>query len=331
MKKKTRTAAVQIPPPAWSHAKMARMVRKDGSPRLSGSIARDRNGYPIRGAFGKHSSAIKRRQETVADSQRAGIKLANDRQLRQAYRKFYSTPEGRAFARRFGKSTTGAVRKSNTSTNDIDFKDPADLPDSVGCGSRNGKMIVNHGPHPVDEIEPQKISVEVEGFSDEEISAASETFGRALRWGLDSSDIVIRGRRAIVIIACMRPDLAAGFNVDAVLRSDFLIEEGSGTRFLDSLEACGLFFARYLEFMRRGVNLAMIGERIDFTAYALHPDLLPAATLAKLGEILNKTRQAKDKLVGDFRDTFSGLKPMQARPEITRDRCRASQLAAPTT
>ena len=86
-------------------------------------------------------------------------------------------------------------------------------------------------------------------------------------------------------------------------------------------------FGRFLEFISRGPIKSAIGERVDVTAYMLFPQLLSQSTLAKLGEILNKSRQAKSKLSNDFRDTFAGVKAPAMRPEVTRDRCCEAQLA----
>jgi hypothetical protein len=186
------------------------------------------------------------------------------------------------------------------------------------------------GPHPIDQIEPSKqFAVEVEGLTDFEIKQVSETFGDLLRWALDDENIVARGRRSIVIIAALRPDLAVGTRVDNNL-ARALIEDLSSDSSFDihhsSFTAAGAAYGPFLEWIGRGSTLSMYGERLDMTAYMLRPDLLEQSTLAKLGEILNKSRQAKDKLANCIRDTFAGIKALAMRAEVTRDRCRTAQL-----
>ena len=261
----------------------------------------------------------------IADSQREAIRLANERALKKAYAKFYATPEGRQFAKQFGKFCDNGSRRPNLLGDIVDFRDPAEIPDSVGCGLHNGHKIVNRGHHPVDDLEPTTSSIQIEGLTDEEIREGAETFGISLRWALESDEIVMRGRRTIVMIAEMRPDLGRGFQPDG---NGILESFKSATAGINgALEHCGFIFARYLEWMRRAPTVSGIGERLDLTAYVLRPDLLTANTLAKLGALVGKTRQAKDKLANCQRDTFSGIKALPMRADITRDRCRASQLA----
>jgi hypothetical protein len=280
---------------------------------------------PTPGAFGKHKRTVARKKAFIADSQQQGIRIANDRALKKAYHDFYLTPAGRKFAKEFGKSSVDSAPRRTNRAPTVDFHDPADLPDSVGCGSHNGRKIVRAGHHPVDDMEPEAPSIQIEGLSDDEIHGSSEMFGLALRWALDADEIVSRGRRSIVMISEMRPDLGRGFKSDrnGILQSFKITVRGSRI----AIEKCGDVFARYLEWMRRAGTVAGIGERLDLTAYVLRPDLLTANTLAKLGALVGKTRQAKDKLANCQRDTFSGIKALPMRADITRDRCRASQLA----
>ena len=282
------------------------------------------------------------RNAFLAESSRQGNRIANERALQKAYREFYATPEGRKFAKEFGRSFgdgNGSHAARVPSQGEIEFHDPADIPDSVGCGSHNGRKLVKAGPHPVDEIEPEYASRDCGSLSDEEIRDSSELFGRALRWALDAGDVVARGRRSIVMVTEMRADLGHGltpyaasdsksFHKALVAAIDLNRRGGSGEPPLPNgrLRKCGAVFGRYLEWMRRAPTVAGIGERLDLTAYVLRPDLLMANTLAKLGALVGKTRQAKDKLANCQRDTFSGIKALPMRADVTRDRCRASQL-----
>lgn len=298
---------IHIPPPA--HATPARLA-----PAGKHSLGLRK---PGRHAKIRERAAAKAR--FLSESSQEANRIANERALRQAYAEFYSTPEGRAFARAEVKANANRKKADKN----IDFADPAELPDSLGCGSHNGRKLVNNGEHPVDVLEPRKLSVQVEGLSDEEISLTSETFGACLRWALDDPDLVQRGMRAIVIVFAMRRDIGAGMQCDCDLWNEFVFDPACRP---DVLKRVGAVFGRFLEFISRGPVKSSIGERLDMTAYMLRPDLLPQNTLAKMGEIVNKTRQAKGKLSNDFRDTFGGMKAPAQRPEITRDRCTEAQL-----
>jgi len=277
-----------------------------------------------RGAFGgppKRAAKLAFLQE----SSRQALQISGERALKKAYSEFYATAAGKKFAKEFGKSAGECAPRRTNRAPTVDFHDPADLPDSVGCGSHNGRKIVRAGHHPVDDMEPEIPCTQIEGLSDDEIHSSAETFGLALRWALDADQIVMRGRRSIVMISEMRPDLGRGFKAD---KNGILKGFKSAVRNTHSeIKKCGFVFARYLEWMRRAGTVSGIGERLDLTAYVLRPDLLTANTLAKLGALVGKTRQAKDKLANCQRDTFSGIKALPMRADITRDRCRASQLA----
>jgi hypothetical protein len=287
------------------------------SPRLKRSTAPKLPTREKKGAFGRKRATIAAKRQLLATSCAQANELTQAKRLDRAYKDFFATPDGKKFSKEFGKSYSDSCpRRGAGGDCDPQFCDPADLP---------AASVLDH---PVDHIEPISDSVEIDGLSEAEIKTASELFSDVLRWGLncDSSspatDLVLRGKRSIVLIAFMRPDLAAD-KIDKSLSTAFLAQFGSK---LTELEAAGLLFGRYLEWMRRSNTFSAYGERLDITAYMLRPDLLPASTLAKLGEILNKSRQAKDKLANCARDTFAGLKAPPMRNDITRARCRASQL-----
>jgi hypothetical protein len=285
------------------------------------------------GRHKKIAAKAEAKAKFLSQSSAEANRIANERQLARAWREFSAglTPEQLAFARANGvhqPAAAGEARQRKADRkNNLEFADPAELPDSVGCGSQNGRKLVNRGEHPVDQLEPRKLSVQVDGLTAEEIRLTSETFGDCIRWALDDQDLVQRGLRAIVLVAAMRRDIAAGMIIDTDLADDFIADVFAvGDDSFEDLQAAGAVFGRFLEFISRGATKSSIGERLDMTAYMLRPDLLPANTLAKMGEIVNKTRQAKGKLSNDFRDTFGGLKSPAQRPEITRDRCCEAQL-----
>jgi hypothetical protein len=318
--RKKKKRAVFIAPPSYAAPIASPRLKRSTAPKLPTRAK-------TKGAFGKRRASTAKRLLDHAASSLQANELTQAKRLERAYKEFYATPQGKKFAKEFGKSySDSSPRRTGGGDCDPQFCDPADLP---------AASVLDH---PVDHIEPESDSVEISGLSEAEIKTASELFSDVLRWGLGcdtvqrpfkivqaghlDSPLVQRGKRSIVLIAFMRPDLAAD-KIDKTLSSSFLVQFGDK---LSELEAAGLLFGRYLEWMRRSNTFSAYGERLDITAYMLRPDLLPASTLAKLGEILNKSRQAKDKLANCARDTFAGLKAPPMRNDITRARCRASQL-----
>jgi hypothetical protein len=297
-------------------------ARTQDGQKLKGIYRPARRKPKTPGAFGIEAKTKEWKTKFLAESCAAANLLTTAKRLERAYHEFYATPEGKRFAKQFGKSyqdhsPRGGARQSGP---DIDFCDPSDLPQASILDHPTTHLAEKGGFW---EAEPD--SVHIPGLNDEEIRKTTEIFGDAMRWSLGDPyepEIVKRGKRSMAMIACLRPDLAAA-NVDRLICEQFLTEFGSR---LTELQAAGEFYGRKLEWMRRGNTFSAYGERLDITAYMLRPDLLPESTLAKLGEILNKSRQAKDKLANCARDTFAGLKAVPMRNDITRARCRVSQL-----
>jgi hypothetical protein len=59
--------------------------------------------------------------------------------------------------------------------------------------------------------------------------------------------------------------------------------------------------------------------------YILCGDLIDSSTCAAIGALDNKSRQAANKPIQDFRDTFGGIKSLSMRGKETRKRCKNSQ------
>lgn len=237
--------------------------------------------------------------------------------LRQEYAKFFKTEDGRAFARDFGKSIPvhqSQHRRYSNGEADIDFCDPADLPRS---------SVIDH---PIDHIEPLEHFRPLDGFSREEIRQATDIFESSMRWCIEISGLVDKGRRCEIVISIMRPDLSVGLKIDKkaarIFRQANVVVNGA-------FESTGRLYGPILEWLRRGERVSELGERILILFYVLRPDLIGESTLAELGKFSNKTRQAKDKLANCLRDTYSGIKARAMRGDITRTRCRQSQLGFP--
>jgi hypothetical protein len=194
---------------------------------------------------------------------------------------------------------------------DIDFRDPAELPAS--------SITAN----PVDILEPLTLSVEIERLSHTEIAATAGTFSEALGWALEGKGLVAMGERLCIMVSLLRPELASGLPLAQLVTSFCNHVKGDEKAYL----ACGVVFGRALEWATRGSSISALGERLYLVAYVLRPGLIDARTLANLGSMRNKTRQAKDKLAQCLRDTFAGLQARTMRGEITRARCRQSARA----
>lgn len=262
----------------------------------------------------------KRRKDAFLASSCAEAKrIARERRHKQELAKWFASLSAadQAIAREQGLHehlptgiTFGPVGGTTESADGREFHDSSDSP------------AASVNVHPVDAMEPQGSGVEIPQLSDEEITAASQTFSWALRWALDGADLVEMGARSAVMVASLRPDLATGLPLDEELRDRFF------KRVNGDYLATGLVFGRALEWARRGSALSVLGERLYLMAYVLRPQLINAMTLARIGQLTNKTRQAKDRLANDLRDVFAGLKARTMRSDTTRKKCRRAQMKA---
>lgn len=156
----------------------------------------------------------------------------------------------------------------------------------------------------------------------EDEAELGKAFGAALGWCAKGGSVVEMGRRLLVVLHIWRPSLVAGLTLEneRTLVEEFRrdIDQGSG--------GSGSALGPVLEWARRGTSLAQLGQRFLAMAYVLRPHIIGGATLAAIGALTNKTRQAVDKLVQDFRDTFGGLRSRTMRSEANRITCRRAQL-----
>jgi hypothetical protein len=242
-------------------------------------------------------------------------------QLRQAYTDFFKTDDGRAFARSFGKSIPVSNGYWRGPADSIDFCDPAELPHLKDASALDHTSYLDD---PIDHIEPPQTGSRLDGFTAEEIKAAVIIFETSMRWCIDAVGLVEIGLRTSIVISMMCPTLGRGLYIDRGSAAIFS-EENAGAN--GTIELAGRLFGPVLEWLRQGTHCASErGERVMVLFYVLRPDLIGGSTLASLGRISNKTRQAKDKLANCLRD-HSGIKARAMRAVLTRIRCRNSQLA----
>lgn len=297
-----------------------KLIRNGGNPIPQKPIATFILASPkrkVKGTFGGPAKAAAR-VEFIAESCRQANELTKERQLRQTYTKFFQTEDGRKFAREFGRANITnnsfrAAKGGNSDDDAVDFCDPADLPQA---------SLLDH---PVEHIEPaMPASVELDGVSQEEIKTVTAIFESSMRWCIDGEDLVRKGLRTSIVISTMRVDLRSGLKIDKALEAAFAEATACQN---GAIALSGRLFGPVLEWLRRGDKTSELGERTMVLFYVLRPDLIGESTLAALGRISNKTRQAKDKLANCLRDTYSGIKARAMRGDITRTRCRESQLA----
>jgi len=152
-----------------------------------------------------------------------------------------------------------------------------------------------------------------------------DAFSRSLAWTTQGRTLVEIGQRLAVVLHFWMPALLAGLGIElqrecaaAFLQemADPLSRESGG---MDGL-------GPFLEWLSRGTSLSQWGQRVLAAVYVLRPGLIESPTLEAIGALNNKTRQAVDKLVQDFRDTFGGIKSRAMRPEENRKRCKRAQL-----
>ncbi len=85
-------------------------------------------------------------------------------------------------------------------------------------------------------------------------------------------------------------------------------------------------FARVLRWASRANSLVQMGQRMYVMLYILRPALIHGMTLEDIGRESRVTRQAIDKLVIDFRDTFQGSQNHVMKSEEARRKCKKAQL-----
>lgn len=182
--------------------------------------------------------------------------------------------------------------------------------DSSGDDSRDPSEWM----HPVDRFE---------ALPAEDKKEAETEIAKALAWCAQGANIADVGRRLMVVLHAWKPVLIAGaaLEIEQELSASFAKEVGDGG------PGSGDDAGSVLEWGRRGTSLSQLGQRVLAMVYVICPAAIGGRTLAQLGAPTNKTRQAIDKLVGDFRDTFGGIKNRMMRPDTTRLTCRNSQLA----
>jgi hypothetical protein len=157
-----------------------------------------------------------------------------------------------------------------------------------------------------------------------EVQRQCDRFRCVLVWAAGNANgsrpgLVEMGTRMLVILDVLKPDLRIGLPVSlsVQLRHELrAIVDGE-----DALRL-GRFFRKPLAWVRKCTSLVHLGKRAYSMMYVLCGDLIDSATCTTIGALGNRTRQAANKSIQDFRDNFSGIKSLPMRGNGTRMKCQ---------
>jgi hypothetical protein len=183
----------------------------------------------------------------------------------------------------------------------------------------------------VDPLDPRTPIVDFDSVNANQLSDYCDHFGRALVWATTSRNgeqpnLLMMGARMIAILTVTRPELLAGRGFQKMpLPKDMMSALRSALRGRDAKET-GRFFRKPLAWICKTSSLLQLGKRSFAATYVLRGDLIEAATCAAIGGLDGKTRQAANKPVQEFSDSFSGISSLPMRGNKTRKRCKLAQL-----
>ena len=162
-----------------------------------------------------------------------------------------------------------------------------------------------------------------EPVTPDQLQQISDAFGAALVWATEAKTLVDMGWRLAAMLKVMRPALLEGMalEIEAELEAE-LLEAVAGA----DPRAIGEHFRKLLAWCRRCTSLSQMGQRTFAMIYVLRRDLLSGRnTNAAIASLQNKTRQAFNRTVQNFRDTHGGFRNSAMRGEGTRKKCREAQ------
>lgn len=165
----------------------------------------------------------------------------------------------------------------------------------------------------------QIASVPIEASAEDRAELES-ALNRALYWALEGATIVEMGWRMMMVMKIWRSPVIAGLALE--FQEERLRECRREVGPDDDDNSSGRIF----EWLCRAASLGQLGQRLLAMAYVVNPGAIGSMSLQAIGRFNNKTRQAVDKLVGDFRDTFGGIRSGGMRDDENRMTCRMAQL-----
>lgn len=196
-------------------------------------------------------------------------------------------------------------RKAGGDDSDDEFGDPADLA--------------------IDRTDPREAIVDFESVSGSELEGLCDHFSAALVWATTTSrtnggpDLMQMGVRWLAIFTVFRPQLIGKMNLR--LPATMISGLRASLNGRNPIET-GTFFRKPLSLIRRCTSLLQLGKRGYSAIYVLRGDLIGSATCAAIGALDNKSRQAANKPIQEFRDTYRGIKSLPMRGKETRNKCK---------
>ncbi|MDR3406361.1 MAG: hypothetical protein P4L99_28005 [Chthoniobacter sp.] len=167
---------------------------------------------------------------------------------------------------------------------------------------------------------------DVDQATDDELEELETAIGRALYWAVAGETIVEVGRRWLMVMHIWRSPLIAGlqleFERERLEECRKRVGEDDGN---------GPTSGRLMEWVRRGGSFSQLGQRVLAMAYVMKPLAIGSASLEAIGRWRNNSRQAVDKMVQDFRDSFGGARSRNMRDDDNRLTCKFAQLRRNST
>lgn len=159
-----------------------------------------------------------------------------------------------------------------------------------------------------------------------ELDALCDHFGAALNWATAGKPgLLVMGARWVAILSVMRPQLVGGMRLPGLRQKEFALRGALLKQVDRDPLVTGDFFRRPLAWVRDCTSLSQLGQRGYSLIYVMRNDLVGGMTCEELGSFKGDTRQAANKPIQDFRDTFGGIKGLTMRGEETRKKCREAQ------
>jgi hypothetical protein len=200
-------------------------------------------------------------------------------------------------------------------------------PDRAHRSRKDDDQESDPAEYAVDRTDPRIPIVDFDSVSVSELQKFCDHFRLALVFATKPRkgrhpDLMQMGVRMLTIFQVMFPKAKMG--MDLRIPSNAENELRSALAGRDPLET-GKFFRRPIMWVRKCTSLLQLGKRGYSMTYVLCGDLINSPTCAALGGLDNKSRQAANKPIQDFRDHFSGIKSLPMRGTTTRKRCKEAQ------
>jgi hypothetical protein len=170
----------------------------------------------------------------------------------------------------------------------------------------------------IDELEPLDVH-------ESDLAKIGDHFTAALIWASQAKTLVEMGWRIHAMLRVFRPALLEGMELEARMEQECELRKalGVGRRAIAKISD---YYRGVFYWLFRCNSLSQLGQRGFAMIYCMRRDLIGKLnTNAALGGLSNKTRQAFNKTVQDFRDSNHGFRNGVMRDESTRIKCQIAQ------